>query len=100
MKKKPSVAIADFASRRRSIGHHPRARLLDVFETAQCVNAARLAANVRCADAEHFDGGPIEASDRAVERDDDNRNLDRVQDADDIGAARVRGGDVLQRDSL
>jgi hypothetical protein len=73
-----------------SIDHHLHAHWVDFRETRQRSYVASLPANVRCADAKRFRRRLIETSHLAVAPDHDDGDIDRVQDANYIGAYRVR----------
>jgi hypothetical protein len=88
---KPSVAMVHLSARWHSIDHHLHAHLVDIRETHQRLYVASLPANVRCVDPEHFHCRSIETSHPAVASEHDDRDIDRVQDANHISAYRVLG---------
>jgi hypothetical protein len=73
-----------------SIDHHLRAYWVDFQDTRERSYVASLPANVRCADAKRFRRRLIETSHLTVAPDHDDGDIDRVQDANYIGAYRVR----------
>jgi len=85
---KPPVIRAHLVARWHSINHHLNARLLDFGDASQCSQVASMPPQVRCGDAKHFLRRTIETCHRAVAPNDNDRNVDRIQDADNIEAGR------------
>ncbi|HEY3965022.1 MAG TPA: hypothetical protein VGM05_10765 [Planctomycetaceae bacterium] len=85
-KKKPPVAVLDFATARDFFSDHLCAKLREILYVRQRCDVARQGADVRWCQAKRFRRGPVDMDQRAVAPDHNDGNIHRVEDADEVSA--------------
>jgi hypothetical protein len=74
----------------RSRSHHLRAPLFELHQANKHEGIARRQTNVGRLKPKHLRRRPVEGGDHKAPANNDNRNIDRVKDVDDIGSNQVR----------
>jgi hypothetical protein len=86
---KPPVATSQFEAEWHFVCYHLQARFVEVWNALQGLHLASLPPYVRSSGAERLRRRAIETRDLAIAMDHDDRNIDRIKDADYIGALSV-----------
>ena len=96
-KEEPPVPVPDFAPEWCPVGNHLNAHLLEIDHVCEHSDVARGPADVRWREAEHCCRPPVEAGHSEVAANRDYGKIDSVEDADEVGADRVRTRSVAMR---